>query len=63
MTAALYPSLYQVNTRVWLTKLSQALGRPARLDVRQPAELVLETVPGAVNIPLPQLRSRQGELR
>jgi rhodanese-related sulfurtransferase len=32
------------------------------LDVRQPAELVMESVPGAVNIPLPQLRSRLGEL-
>ena len=32
------------------------------LDVRQPAELVLEQTPGAVNIPLPQLRSRLGEL-
>ncbi|QDU20668.1 FAD-dependent oxidoreductase [Urbifossiella limnaea] len=32
------------------------------LDVRDPAELVLESVPGAVNIPLPQLRSRLGEL-
>ncbi len=28
----LYPSLYQVNTRVWLTELSQTLGRPATLD-------------------------------
>jgi NADPH-dependent 2,4-dienoyl-CoA reductase/sulfur reductase-like enzyme/rhodanese-related sulfurtransferase len=32
------------------------------LDVRNPAELVLESVPGAVNIPLPQLRSRLTEL-
>ena len=32
------------------------------LDVRAPAELALERVPGAVNIPLPQLRSRLGEL-
>jgi len=28
----LYPSLYQINTRVWLTELSRALGRPATLD-------------------------------
>lgn len=27
-----YPSLYQVNTRVWLTQLSRALGRPVTLD-------------------------------
>ncbi len=27
-----YPSLYQINTRVWLTELSQHLGRPATLD-------------------------------
>ncbi len=32
------------------------------LDVRSPAELVLESVPGALNIPLPQLRSRLEEL-
>ena len=32
------------------------------LDVRQPVELAVESVPGAVNIPLPQLRSRLGEL-
>jgi NADPH-dependent 2,4-dienoyl-CoA reductase/sulfur reductase-like enzyme/rhodanese-related sulfurtransferase len=32
------------------------------LDVRQPVELVVEKVPGAVNIPLGQLRSRLGEL-
>ena len=32
------------------------------LDVREPVELVLETVPGAVNIPLGQLRARLGEL-
>jgi len=27
-----YPSLYQINTRVWLTELSKGLGRPATLD-------------------------------
>jgi len=27
-----YPSLYQVNTRVWLTELAQGLGRKATLD-------------------------------
>jgi NADPH-dependent 2,4-dienoyl-CoA reductase/sulfur reductase-like enzyme/rhodanese-related sulfurtransferase len=32
------------------------------LDVRQPGELVVEAVPGALNIPLPQLRARLGEL-
>jgi rhodanese-related sulfurtransferase len=32
------------------------------LDVRNPAELAVESVPGAVNIPLPQLRARLGEL-
>jgi NADPH-dependent 2,4-dienoyl-CoA reductase/sulfur reductase-like enzyme/rhodanese-related sulfurtransferase len=32
------------------------------LDVRLPVELVVESVPGAVNIPLPQLRARLGEL-
>ena len=32
------------------------------LDVREPVELIVETLPGAVNIPLGQLRSRLGEL-
>ncbi len=27
-----YPSLYQINTRVWLTELAQQLGRSATLD-------------------------------
>ncbi len=32
MTKTLHPSLYQINTRVWLTALSETLGRPAQLD-------------------------------
>ena len=32
------------------------------LDVRNPPELDVESVPGALNIPLPQLRARLGEL-
>jgi rhodanese-related sulfurtransferase len=32
------------------------------LDVRNPVELAVENVPEAVNIPLPELRSRLGEL-
>jgi NADPH-dependent 2,4-dienoyl-CoA reductase/sulfur reductase-like enzyme/rhodanese-related sulfurtransferase len=32
------------------------------LDVREPVELVVENVPGAVNIPLGELRKRLGEL-
>jgi hypothetical protein len=39
MTAPRYPSLYQINTRVWLTELSQALGRAATLDDIPDAEL------------------------
>ena len=34
-----YPSLYQINTRVWLTELSQQLGRSATLDDIPDAEL------------------------
>lgn len=34
-----YPSLYQVNTRVWLTELSRKLGRTATLDDIPDAEL------------------------
>lgn len=33
------PSLYQINTRVWLTELSCALGKPAALDDIPDAEL------------------------
>ena len=32
MATVRYPSLYQINTRVWLTDLSQKLGRSATLD-------------------------------
>ena len=34
-----YPALYQINTRVRLTELSQQLGRPATLDDMPDAEL------------------------
>jgi hypothetical protein len=34
-----YPSLYQINTRVWLTERSRELGRPATLDDVPNAEL------------------------
>ncbi len=34
-----YPSLYQINTRVWLMALAQSLGRPATLDDIPDAEL------------------------
>ncbi|HEY3402205.1 MAG TPA: alpha-amylase family glycosyl hydrolase [Ohtaekwangia sp.] len=34
-----YPSLYQINTRVWLTDLSKVLGRKATLDDIPDAEL------------------------
>lgn len=32
MTSVRYPSLYQINTRVWLTELSRASGKTATLD-------------------------------
>ena len=32
MAPVRYPSLFQINIRVWLTELSGALGRPATLD-------------------------------
>lgn len=35
----IYPSLYQINTRVWLTELSAGLGRRATLDDIPDAEL------------------------
>ena len=34
-----YPSLYQINTRVWLTELSRVLGKRATLDDIPDAEL------------------------
>jgi NADPH-dependent 2,4-dienoyl-CoA reductase/sulfur reductase-like enzyme/rhodanese-related sulfurtransferase len=39
-----------------------ATGDAFLLDVRQPVELVVESVPGATNIPLGELRKRLGEL-
>ena len=39
-----YPSLYQINTRVWLREFSKRLGRPATLsDI--PDEFLDEIVP------------------
>src|ERR1043166_8073253 len=32
MKSVRYPSLYQINTRVWLTELSRAIGKRATLD-------------------------------
>ena len=39
MNDPLYPSLYQINTRVWLTELSRTLSRPATLDDIPDSEL------------------------
>src|SRR5262249_12782055 len=39
MTKPLYPSLYQINTRVWLTELARNSGRKATLDNVPDAEL------------------------
>jgi rhodanese-related sulfurtransferase len=39
-----------------------SVGSGFLLDVRNPPELAVEQVPGAVNIPLPELRARLGEL-
>jgi hypothetical protein len=39
MSLVRYPSLYQINTRVWLTQLGGALGRRATLDDIPDAEL------------------------
>jgi glycosidase len=36
---ARYPSLFQANTRVWLTEIARKLGRPATLDDIPDAEL------------------------
>jgi len=39
MARVRYPTLYQINTRVWLTELSRALRRPATLDDVPDADL------------------------
>jgi hypothetical protein len=39
MNNALYPSLYQINTRVWLNRLSRQIGRQATLDDIPDADL------------------------
>lgn len=39
MKSPRYPSLYQINTRVWLTELARTLGRRATLDDIADAEL------------------------
>ena len=39
MRNPVFPTLYQVNTRVWLTGLSRGLGRPATLDDIPDSEL------------------------
>jgi NADPH-dependent 2,4-dienoyl-CoA reductase/sulfur reductase-like enzyme/rhodanese-related sulfurtransferase len=39
-----------------------SVGDQFLLDVRNPSELAVESIPGALNIPLPQLRSRLAEL-
>jgi glycosidase len=39
MTRARYPTLFQINTRVWLTELGRTLGRPATLDAIPDAAL------------------------
>jgi len=39
MSTPRYPSLYQINTRVWLTEFSRQLGRSATLDDIPDAEL------------------------
>ncbi len=40
----------------------ESAGNGFLLDVRNPPELVVESVPGAINIPLPELRGRLSEL-
>ena len=39
MNTVRYPSLYQINTRAWLTELSRTLGRRATLDDIPDADL------------------------
>lgn len=39
-----------------------SVGNAFLLDVRNPPELAVESVPGAINIPLPELRARLSEL-
>ena len=41
MTAPRYPSLYQINTRVWLTEFAKSLGRPATLRTHKGSAYLL----------------------
>ncbi len=41
MASPRYPTLYQINSRVWLTELSRKLGRAATLDDIPDSELDL----------------------
>ena len=51
MSDVRYPALYQINTRVWLTELSRALGKRATLDDVPDTELDL--VPSTVEMSAP----------
>jgi hypothetical protein len=46
MSTPRYPSLYQINTRVWLTSLARELGRPVTLDDVSDAEIDLVAASG-----------------
>jgi hypothetical protein len=55
MTRTRYPSLFQINTRVWLTQLPRDLRRRATLDDIPDVELVL--ICGTRTSPAPASRS------
>ena len=48
MHKALHPCLYQIKTRVWLTELARALGRPATLDDVPDAEHSKKRCPNSI---------------
>ena len=60
-----YAATNILNKDVAITTWDQLLDsqtKPFLLDVREPAEVQLGAIPGAVNIPVNQLRGRLGEL-
>ncbi len=45
-----------------LARLAEQHGKMLIIDVRDPAEFARETIRGAINVPLPELQSRLGDI-
>jgi len=60
MAGPRYPSLYQINTRIWLQELGASLGRPATLEHVPDAALdaVAADVMAAARVDAHEVRAR-----